>query len=221
MGNGSARVKSDGLKDEREALFAEAEDAIDTDPERAFRCFAIACGMGHIPAYSRLAKCYLVGIGTKRDRQRAFMWYEYAVRMGDEAALYDLGLCYSRGIGVAFNFGKAVEMLTRAHRHADARAEAELIRLYENKKRAMSGSLFSAAVRLLYQKKFSLAKRMLDVCAEAEHPKAIYTLGCMYEFGIGTATNRELAFALYEQAYAMRFRDPRQTYKLKVLKMIR
>ena len=94
-------------------------------------------------------------------------------------------------------------------------------RLLENKRRHMSRSLFSSAMRLLYQRKFDPALKMLHACRLAENARGIYTLGCLYEFGIGTATDRELAFSLYEVAYSMKFRDPRQSYKQKILKMVR
>jgi TPR repeat protein len=53
------------------------------------------------------------------------------------------------------------------------------------------------------------------------NPKAIYTLGCLYEFGLGLEVNKDYAYALYEDAYRMKFRDPRAQYKLRVLKMVR
>jgi TPR repeat protein len=43
----------------------------------------------------------------------------------------------------------------------------------------------------------------------------------MYEFGIGAACDKEKAFEIYEEAYALKFRDPRALYKLAVLKMLR
>jgi hypothetical protein len=43
----------------------------------------------------------------------------------------------------------------------------------------------------------------------------------MYEFGLGGYTDREGAKALYEYSYREKFRDPRQEYKLKILRMTR
>ncbi len=221
MGNSSAYNKAEALKDEREDFFKKAEQVIDETPELSFKNYAISAGMGYTPAYERLARCYKLGIGTKKDRRRAFMWYEYAVRQGEDSALFDFGCCFSRGIGTAFDFDKAIKTLTLAKNKGDARAEGELIRLMENKKRALAKSLYSLSMRLIYKKKFATAKKMLDVCAELELPKAVYTLGCAYEFGIGTNTDRDFAFKLYERAYAMKFRDPRQEFKLKILKMVK
>lgn len=220
-GDASAARKAASLKAEREELFADGEAALSISSGSAFRSFAISAGMGYVPAYSRLAYCYEMGIGCKKDRRRAHLWYTEALEGEDYSVLYDLGRCYSRGIGVAFDFDRAVGFLKRAARHGDRRAKSELERLLENKKRHMSRSLFSKAMRLLYKKKFEPALKMLEACRMADNPRGIYTLGCLYEFGIGTETDRELAFSLYEIAYSMKFRDPRQTYKQKILKMVR
>lgn len=220
-GDASATRKANALKAEREELYSDGERTMESNPESAFRFFAISAGMGYIPAYSKIAYCYEVGIGCKKDRRRAHLWYTEALEGEDYSVLYDLGRCYSRGIGVAFDFDRAVGFLKRAARHGDVRATSELERLLENKRRHLSRSLFSSAMRLLYKKKFKPALKMLEACRRSENPRGIYTLGCLYEFGIGTETNRELAFSLYEIAYSMKFRDPRQTYKQKILKMVR
>ena len=217
----SAREKADRLKREREGLYKSGEEKITTSPEEGFRLLAISAGMGYPPAYKRLAECYLCGEGTKRDRRTAYHWYSTAYDEGAPGATFDLALCHSRGIGTRFDFKVACELLKRAVSEGDERASAELEGLHENRKRHMEDKLFSTAMRLLYNKNTAPAKEMLEALREAGHAKGIYTLGCMYEFGVGTVTDRTLAFSLYEIAYAKKFRDPRQIYKLRVLKMIR
>ena len=217
----SAKEKADRLKREREGLFESGEEKIISSPEEGFRLIAISAGMGYPPAYRRLAECYLNGEGVKRDRRAAYHWYKTAHEEGASFATYDLALCYSRGIGTPFDFKAACELLKKALAEGDERASRELERLLENKKRHMEDKLFSTAMRLLYNKNTAPAKEILEALREAGHAKGIYTLGCMYEFGVGTVTDRTLAFALYEIAYAKKFRDPRQIYKLRVLKMIR
>ena len=92
----------------------------------------------------------------------------------------------------------------------------------KNKLRKTTDRLYSTAMRLIYMRKFGAAVDFLNTAMDvANHSKAIYTLGCFYEFGIFLPCNKELAFSLYEKAYALGFRDPRANYKLKVLKMIR
>ena len=71
----------------------------------------------------------------------------------------------------------------------------------------------------MYSGKYSLSVKMLEVSAELKHAKAIYTLGCLYEFGFGVPADKERAYAMYDSAYSLRFRDPRSKYKQKILKM--
>ena len=220
-GHESCRTKADALLTKREDFFSRAVAIEDIKPDEAFKLYAIATGMGYIPAYSNLARCFENGIGTAKDRQKAFYWYDSAVNAGDTSSLYPLGLCYSRGIGTAFNFKKAIEVLTRASRNHAPEALDEIKRLYENKKKHLTDQMYSLGVELIYMGKFEESQRALMLCMRAKHGKAIYTLGCLNEFGLGIPTNRELAFKLYELAFELKFRDPRAIYKLKILKMAR
>ena len=213
----SAREKSDELKAKRKELFDKAESA--ECAEESFRLFCISAGMGYVPAYKELATLFLIGRGTKRDRCRAFLWYKRAVEEGDGDALYPLALCYSRGIGTAFNFSLARATLIRAASRGVKKAEEELVRILENKKRRLAQKTYSRAMGLIHKKKFGEAKDSLEACAVLGHAKGIYTLGCLCEFGIGIESDRERAFSLYERAFSLRFRDPKATYKLSVLKM--
>ena len=220
-GHESARTKADALLTKREDFFSRAVAMEQIKPEEAFKLYAISTGMGYLPAYSNLARCFEHGIGTKKDRPRAFYWYETAAKEGDTASLYSLGLCYSRGIGVAFNFKKAIEILKKASAAGTAEANDEIKRLYENKKAHMTRAMYALGVELIYMGKFEDAQKALMLCMKAKHGKAIYTLGCLNEFGLGIPTNREIAFKLYEIAFDLKFRDPRAVYKLKILKMAR
>ena len=220
-GEAGSKKKSRELREKRESYYILGKEHETDSPETAYKCFAISASMGFVPAYRELAACLEEGRGTEKDRRTAYYWYEAAIEGGDLDALYDLGRCYAYGIGTAFDFRRATEFLIKAKRHGSRAAEGELRRLYEAKKRAMSRSLFSTGMRLLYQKKFTEAKEILEVCASLGNPKAIYTLGCICEFGIGGATDRERAFELYDKAFALRFRDPRQKFKLRILRMIR
>lgn len=220
-GESSAEKKADRLKREREGLFAKGTEMLSGKAEEGFRLIAISVGMGYIHAYKALAECYLFGKGTGRDRRRAHHWYSVAYEEGAPGAAFELALCYSQGIGVPFDFKRAIELLKEASAAGDMRAESEIKRLLENKRRHMADKLFSAAMRLIYQKKTEPARRMLEYLQKLGYAKGIYTLGCMHEFGLGAQTNREYAFSLYEIAYSLKFRDPRQSYKLRVLKMLR
>ena len=130
-------------------------------------------------------------------------------------------MCYAKGYGTKLDFDKAKEWLLKAERYGDSRAQKAIVSLMERKMKKISKQLYSSAMRLIFQKKFKPAKAHLEIAADLMYPKAIYTLGCLYEFGIVVDCNKEKGYALYEQAYSLFFRDPRARYKLKVLKMLK
>ena len=220
-GDANCRSKAIRLREEREELYRRAKGEEKLDAESAFELCATSAAMGYIPAHKELARMFELGIGTEKNRNMAYRWYSLAVQHGDTDALYDLGRCYSRGIGTHFDFDRAVEILNKAKRYGSSAAEGELARLLNNKRRGMTRSLFSHGVRLIHKRCFEDAFELMTACASLGYAEGEYVLGCMYEFGIGTATNRQLAFNSYNSAFSKGFRDTRQTYKLKILKMAR
>ncbi len=221
MGDESCRNKAIELTSERERLYQMAMTLESTDPQRAFDALSLSAAMGYVPSHRELGRFFENGIGTETDRHAAFFWYSFAVKKGDMDALYDLGRCYAHGIGVAFDFDLAMDTLLKAIRYGSSKAKDEFNRLKANKTKALSRQLFSKAMRLLYQQKYREARALLEICYEAGNPQAAYTLGCMYEFGLGGFTDREGAKSLYEYSFREKFRDPRQEYKLKILRMTR
>ena len=220
-GHSTAREKSDTLKDERERLCGIGIQIKYSSPQQSFRAFAISSSMGYVPAYKEVARSFLEGCGIKKSRSQAYLWFEKAVESGDDEALYEYALCYSRGIGTAFNFKRATALLTKAARLGSPEAKAELERLFKNRQKCMLNKAYSQAMTLIYKKQFAEAEEMLRVCLRLGHPKGIYTLGCLNEFGLGIPTNREMAFRLYETAFDLKFRDPKSIYKLRILRMVR
>lgn len=220
-GHASAREKAQTLIDERENLYALGHRLKESTPEQSFRAFAISASMGYVPAYKEMARAFLSGRGIRKNRQQAFLWFERAAEAKDESALYEYGLCFSRGIGTEFNFNKAKEILSKSARLGNRDSLAELERIMNNKRRHMIRSVYSNAMSLIYQRKFTEAAELLEMCQRLGHARGIYTLGCLNEFGLGIPTNRERAFALYELSFDLKFRDPRSVYKLRVLRMAR
>lgn len=220
-GHSSAKEKAKKLKEERERLAGIGLHFKTSSPEQAFRAFGISASMGYVPAYKEIARCFLNGIGIKKNRQQAFLWFEKAVENGDEEALFEYALCFSRGIGTAFSFKRATELLVKAARLGNSDAKTELERLLENKRRHMLDSVYSKAMTLIHKRNFQEAEEQLRICLKLGHAKGIYTLGCLNEFGLGIPTNREMAFRLYEAAFELKFRDPRAVYKLRILRMVR
>ena len=219
-GEEKSREKARRLIERREEFFATAETE-NQNPEKAYKCYAIAASMGHTPAFIPLASCFEFGIGTKKCRHEAFLWYKTAAETGDAYGIYELGRCYASGMGTAFNYKLATENLRTAARLGVEEAESELLKLYAAKKKHMSRALYSTAMRLIHMKKLVEARRLLSAGKMLSHPAATYTLGCLFEFGIGGICEREEAFSLYNRSFDLGFRDPRQRYKLRVLQMTR
>ncbi len=206
---------------ERERLFEKGLSLEKSEPESAFRAFAIATAMGHKRSQMKLAACYLQGRGVKPDRTRAFMWYESAANVGDERAFYPLGLCYALGIGVNRDFKKARENLKHAAELGYADAKTALKKLYEKKKKHLARSLYSRGMQLLYNKKFGIALSSFKLSAELGLAKAVFAVGTFYEFGISMPTDRSKAMLCYAEAKERGFTDKNSNLKRAVLKLIR
>lgn len=206
---------------ERKRVFEKGLALEKTEPEKAFRAFAIAAAMGHKHSPMKLANCYLRGLGVKADRGRAFMWYESAASGGDERAFYPLGLCYALGIGTNRDFKKAKENLKRAASLGSDGAKTALLKLYEKKKKHLSRALYSRAMRLLYNKKFDAALSAFNLSAELDMPKALFAVGTFYEFGISVPVDREKAMLCYAEAKSRGFTDENSNLKRTVLRLIR
>ncbi len=233
-GSARAREKSQTLKAKREELCRAAEAIMNkqgsvnsSDAEAAFKYLAIATGMGAVRAPRLLAKCYAFGFGTKKDKPSAHFWFKHAADIGDTNAYLPLALCYSKGFGTAFSYKKAVKYFKMASSIGCESAEKELCTLYQRKMTKTVRSLYSAAMGLIYQKKYSEAVATLHSFEEIGYPKALYTLGCLYEFGRGVAkSDKATASAYYEKAFKGStlfgsFNDPSSAYKLKMLKLLR
>ena len=232
--NASAKAKSDKLKATRVDFYLEGYKIINSkvpvtsdEAFSAFRSFAISTAMGEARAPRYLAKCYAYGFGTEKSRSSAFFWFKHAVECGDKEAYLPLALCYSNGFGINFSFKNSIKYLKLAESIGARGASAELDRLYRRKMKKMVRQLYSLSMRLIHQKKFNEAVRMLTSFEAIAYPPALYTLGCLYEFGRGVEKcDRKKADKYYELAASGNpafgsFTDPVSKYKLIVLKMIR
>lgn len=217
----TAKKKADDIEAAREGYYYNATRIEDESPREAFRSYAIATVMGHIPAMLKLAECYALGIGTQKDKKEAFSWYKKSHGAGLEEANLPLGVCYGRGVGTAFNYRLATEHLKRALALGDERARGELTRLYENKKRRIVGHHYSTGMRLIYMGRYSAARAYLEVASRLKHPKATYALGTLYEFGRGCEADRHRAYELYTEAQGLGFTDTRSAFKSKILRMLK
>ena len=217
LGSVKGERRSNEIRAERDRLYKSALSA-PTDEEK-FKLFAIACAMGHPLSATRLAECYEKGIGTRKEPSSAFAWYLEATKRAEHSALVPLGKCYAEGFGVNRNFKLALAAFIKADRLADKRAAELITQIYEAKKRKIAKKIYSQAMRLVHIGKSDIAVELLALSEQLEYPKAIYSLGCLYEFGMGVPTNKDRAYDMYERAYRLKFRDPRAKFKLSILRI--
>ncbi len=232
-GSDSAKEKCKKIKAVRERFYLDAHNIINAknagENKKAsdgFKYAAIASAMGDARGMLLLAECYLNGTGVKKDRKSAFSWFKNAADAGLPDAMYCLGLCYAKGIGTNFSYKEALKAFKYAQNASVPGASEELDKLYIRRTTKMVRSLYSSAMTLIFNKKYAAAARLLLSFSSLEYPKAIYTLGCLYEFGKGVPNDRERAIRYYEKAGKGNpsfgsFKDPGSKYKLQILKMIR
>ena len=220
-GDGEARKKLELIVKRRTELYRHGTECERAAPHEAITAYSLSVSMGHLPAYIALAKAYLTGVGVEINRKRAFELLKSAAKLGEIGAYFPLALCYSRGVGVALDYKSAKVYLTRARAIMDKRADAELHRIFEAKRKKLAQRLYSHSMQLLYSHKFELARSSCESAHTLRNAKATYTLGAIYEFGLGTSCDKARAYSLYELAYKNGFRDPRNEYKLSILKVIK
>ncbi len=221
LGLAEAAERANAIVRERERIYAEARNSVSENPKKAFRGYAIAAAMGHPSAPLKLADAYLGGVGVEPSRQAAYYWYRTAAEAGDTKALYPLGLCYIDGVGINRDYSRGKDMLLKAARLGSEGARRVCAGIMEAKRKKLARSLFSKASRLIYKKKFSAALDLAKLSLELESAKAAYLLGTMYEFGLGTETDRKAAGLYYNEAYRRGYIDHDLKFKKTILKLIR
>lgn len=65
---------------------------LELDSARAFELYTRAAKAEHPQASYRVAVCYEIGVGTRRDIDKALTWYKRAAQLGDVSSMYKLGM---------------------------------------------------------------------------------------------------------------------------------
>jgi TPR repeat protein len=115
------------------------------DHEKAFGLYLQASKQNHPAATYRVAVCYEVGAGTKKDGSKAILYYRRAYLLGNGTAMYKLAMILLRGeLGVAPNPKEGISLLKKAiNTGGDAAPHAlyELGLLYEGSVNEKVGTL--------------------------------------------------------------------------------
>lgn len=219
LGSQKGERRANEILAERERLYGNAQKSESAGEK--FKLYAIASAMGHAKAMKCLAECYEKGIGTDKSSIGAYNFYLESAELGETDALIPLGKCYLNGFGVNRDFKLALAIFKRADKMGDERATAYISEIRKNKKRKIANRVYSRAMRLIHLGKPNAAVELLSFAETLDHPKAIYSLGCLYEFGMGVPVDKDRAYLMYEKAYKMRFRDPRAQFKLSILRKVK
>ncbi len=206
------------IKKEREELYRLAAEA---SPEDAYYSYGLSADMGHAPAMVSFADCLEHGIGCKINRHGAYLIYKKAASLMNTDGIYHTARCMLLGIGTNRDFYGARELLSMLQREGDARAEKLLASSDAARQRKRGQAKYQRAMGLIHKHKFALAAESLRGALKYKHGKGIYTLACLYDFGIGVRCNRDRAYELYETAFRLRFRDPSAEYKQLVFRMLK
>lgn len=208
LGHKSAEAALEVLRREADAAYEKGRMAEDIgDMTISVAQYRFAAEMGHAAAaYTMGLLCEKTATKAK-ERREALSYYTVAAEGGHVGGIARLGLCYSRGFGVARNYAKANSLLSIAAKQNDPEATEELALLKARRHRRAARRFYSIATVLYRKGNVSEAIQFRNIAAKLGSVRAMYMLGCHFEFGDGVAADRMKATAWYNRALAMGF-DP-------------
>lgn len=166
----------------------------------ALELYTAAAGMGHHAASYLLGLLYETGKTGKIERQSAFRAYTAAAAGGNVGAICRLGLCYSRGFGVNRDFAAAARLLSIAAKQNVEEAKTELERI-KTRKYLKTARRFYAASTVMYRRGDVLeAIKFRNIAAKLGNARAMYMLGCHFDFGDGLPMDKSKAGAWFARA---------------------
>lgn len=90
------------------------------DPGKAFSLYVQGAKQNHAACNYRVAVCYELGAGTKKDKAHAMQFYRKAANLGDTSAMYKLGMILLKGLlGQSKNPREGISWLKRATQSGD------------------------------------------------------------------------------------------------------
>ncbi|ORZ03163.1 hypothetical protein BCR43DRAFT_429926 [Syncephalastrum racemosum] len=100
--------------------YATGSLGLEADPDKAYSLFMGGSKQNHPGCTYRVAVCYEVGAGTKKDKAHAMTYFRKAANLGDQSAMYKLGMILLKGLlGQTKNPREGISWLKRAAQVAD------------------------------------------------------------------------------------------------------
>ncbi len=200
-GHDEAVLRLSRMKDAADAVYEKACLAENRgDLASARDAYRVAAEMGHAGA------AYTMGILTEQtatkatERKEAFAFYRVAAEGGHIGGIYRLGLCYSHGYGTERSYKNANDLLSIAAKKNYAEAEAHLAALKAQRHRRAAERFYSISSVLYRKGNLMEAVKFRNIAARLGSARAMYVLGCHFEFGEGVPADRVKAGAWYTRA---------------------
>ncbi len=209
LGHEGAKDKEREIRDAISVMYEQGRTLVrEGKYSEAHRCFKLSADMGHAAAACFLGALCAEGVGTEKDMRLAICYYRKAAEQGNLDAIYRLGVAYAEGTGVNRDFKAAEGFLSIAAKqnYKDASAQVEKIKRARHKKAGKKAYSISS---VLYRRgDVSEAIQFRTIAAKLGVARAMYVLGCHFEFGDGVPMDREKAAAWYQHAAAAGYHIP-------------
>ena len=207
LGNTEAAAEVENI---RRATSAVYEKGLAADREgdvcAAAHFFGMAAGMGHAGASYLIGTMYEEGRGVAPDMKKAVAYFRTAAESGNLAAIYRLGICYSEGRGVKRDYAVARKLLSVAAKQNYGASVAILDNMRRQKHLRAAQKIYSISSILYRRGEVAECIRYRMLAAKLGNARAMYMLGCHFEFGDGLPMDREKATAWYNRAQRAGFR---------------
>lgn len=211
QGHREATERVGDIRSDMTELYNRGVDAYNRgDYTSAVRFYTIAAEFGHRGAQCNLGYCYQNGTGCDKNDRFAVYYYRRAAEQESAVAEFNLASCYLRGEGgLTYDYRRAVELLRRAEAHGSQEATPVLAELSRRRRKKLARNIWSVSSTILTKGEAYRAEaiKLRMIAAEMGNPRAMYALGCHYEFGYGVAVNDQVAAAWYARAKEAGYRS--------------
>lgn len=224
QGESEAMERINAIRADMTDLYNRGVDAYEKrDYASAVKFYTLAAEFGHRGAQCNLGYCYQNGHGCEKNDRYAVYYYSKAAAQESGTAEMNLALCYLRGEGsLCYRYRVANELLRRAVAHGVPQAEEIYQENITRKKKKMARRVWSMSATVMARGMSELqnALQLRRIAAEMGNGRAMFALGCHYEFGFGVPMDDKIAAAWYERARAAGYRNGSRM-KSAILHMIR